>query len=175
MMESELVQFSAGGPSVTRLGMGCWTAGGHGWGKVNDDESIAAIRHAFERGVTSFDTADTYGFGKSERILRQALGRDLASVHVASKGGVRWDESGKVWNDSSPEYLQCAVEASLRRLDLEQIPLYYLHKPDGKTAMADALGALVVLRSQGKIGEIGVSNVSVSQLEEAVAVSPGLR
>ena len=171
-MESEFVRLSANGPYVTRLGMGCWTAGGHGWGKVKDSESIGAIRHAFERGVTFFDTADVYGLGKSERILRQALGADLASVVIASKGGVRWDEFGKVWNDSSPEYLQYAVEASLRRLDLERIPLYYLHNPDSRTPIPEAIGALAMLRDQGKIAEIGVSNVSVSQLEEALTVAP---
>ncbi len=152
--------------------MGYWAAGGHGWGAVKDSESIAAIRHAFERGVTFFDTADTYGFGKSERILRQALGKNSKSVMVASKGGVRWDESGKVWNDSSPEYLRRAVEASMRRLEIEQIPLCYIHKPDNKTPISDMLGALLKLREEGKIGEIGVSNFTGSQLAEALTVAP---
>lgn len=172
MMDFDLIRFSENGAQVTRLGMGCWAAGGHGWGEVNDRESIAAIRYAYDRGVTFFDTADVYGLGKSESILRQALGKSLNSVFVASKGGVRWDKSGNVWNDSSPEYLQRAVEASLQRLGVERIPLYYLHKHDHKTLLPETIGALLRLREQGKIGEIGVSNLSPSQVAKALAVAP---
>jgi len=172
MTDFEVVRLTKNGPAFTRMGMGCWAVGGHGWGAVNDNESIAAIRHAFDRGITFFDTADAYGLGKSEEILRQALGKALSSVFVASKGGVRWDESGKVWNDSSQEYLQAAAEASLRRLGVEQIPLYYIHKPDNKTPIAEMMGALLRLREAGKIGEIGVSNFSASQLAEALVVAP---
>lgn len=172
MMDFDLIRFSENGADVTRLGMGCWAVGGHGWGEVHDSESIAAIRYAYDRGVTFFDTADVYGLGKSENILRQALGKNLNSVFVASKGGVRWDESGNVWNDSSPEYLQCAVEASLQRLGVDQIPLYYLHKHDHKTLLPETIGALLKLREQGKIGEIGVSNLSPSQIAEALTVAP---
>lgn len=158
-------------PQVTKLGMGCWAAGGHGWGKVNDCDSIAAIRHAFERGVTFFDTADCYGLGKSESVLYQALGSNLKSLCVASKGGVRWDSPGNVWNDSSPEYLRSALEASLQRLGLEKIPLYYLHKHDNKTPIDETMEGLMRLRDEGKIGEIGVANFSVSQLVEALKVA----
>jgi aryl-alcohol dehydrogenase-like predicted oxidoreductase len=126
MSALDLIRTGEDGPQFTRIGMGCWAVGGHGWGKVNDDDSIKAVRHAFERGVTFFDTADCYGFGKSERVLRQALGKNLKSLFVASKGGVRWDEQLRVWNDSSPAYLRTAVEESLRRLGIERVPLYYL-------------------------------------------------
>lgn len=159
-------------PLVSRLGLGCWAIGGHGWGKINDDESINAIRYAYERGVTFFDTANVYGFGKSEKMLRLALGKNLNSLFVATKGGVRWDKNGKVWNDSSPEYLTLAVEASLQRLGIERIPLYYIHKLDGKTPISDIMGALMRLREAGKIGEIGVSNFTAPQLAEALTVAP---
>jgi aryl-alcohol dehydrogenase-like predicted oxidoreductase len=172
MKNFELLQLGADGPRFTRMGLGCWAAGGHGWGSVNDGDSIRAIRHAFERGITFFDTADCYGLGKSERILRQSLGRSLKSVIVASKGGVRWNESGQVWNDSTPAYLQTAVEASLWRLGLERIPLYYLHKPDGKTPVFEIMDALVKMQRQGKIGEIGVANFSAAQLVDALQVAP---
>jgi aryl-alcohol dehydrogenase-like predicted oxidoreductase len=172
MRDFDVMRLTESGPSFTRMGMGCWAVGGHGWGAVKDDESLAAVRHAFERGVTFFDTADAYGLGKSENILFRALGKDISSVFVASKGGVRWDESGRVWNDSSQEYLQIAVEASLRRLGLEHIPLYYIHKPDNKTPISEMMGTLLRLREAGKIGEIGVSNFSAEQLTEALTVAP---
>jgi len=172
MIGLESIAFSEKGPRVSRMGMGCWAVGGHGWGKIDDAESIAAIRHAFDRGVTFFDTADTYGLGKSETMLREALGKGLRSVLVASKGGVRWDESGRVWNDASPEYLEQAIDASLRRLGLERIPLYYIHKLDGKTPIPEIIGCLSRLGKRGKIGEIGVSHFSVAQLEEALSIAP---
>ena len=168
----ETVRMGEDGPRFTRMGMGCWAVGGHGWGKVDDDESIGAIRRALERGIDFFDTADCYGLGKSERVLRRALGERLGSLFVASKGGVRWDDRGRVWNDSSPEYLRAALEASLRRLGLERIPLYYIHKPDGRTPVPEILGALSRFREEGKIGEIGIANFSAEQAAEAVASAP---
>jgi aryl-alcohol dehydrogenase-like predicted oxidoreductase len=172
MNEIESFRLNASGRLVSRMGMGCWAIGGHGWGEINDEESIQAIRHAFERGVTFFDTADVYGFGKSERILRQALGENLKDLFLASKGGVCWDESGKVWNDSSPAYLKKAAEASLKRLGIERIPLYYIHKLDGKTPVTEIMAALLNLQDQGKIGGIGVSNFTASDLAEALTVTP---
>jgi aryl-alcohol dehydrogenase-like predicted oxidoreductase len=172
MNYTDFIDLYRGGPRFSRIGMGCWAIGGHGWGIVNDNDSIKAIRHAHERGVTFFDTADCYGFGKSEIMLQQALGKKLKSLFVASKGGVRWDESGRVWNDSSPAYLRSAVEASLQRLGLEQIPLYYLHKTDGKTPVPVIMNTLEMLREEGKIGEIGVANFSATQLIEALKVAP---
>lgn len=168
----EIVEIGDNGYSFTRMGMGCWAIGGHGWGPVNDDDSVKAIQHAFERGVTFFDTADCYGLGKSERMLQQALGKNLKSVIIASKGGVRWDGSGKIWNDSSPTYLRRALEASLRRLGLERVPLYYLHKPDNRTPICETMEALTRLREEGKIGEIGVANFTQSQIEEALQAAP---
>jgi len=172
MNKLELIRLSTDGPFFTRIGMGCWAVGGHGWGTVNDHDSIKAIRHAYERGVTFFDTADCYGLGKSERILCEALGDNLKTVFVASKGGVRWDESGRVWNDSSPAYLRVALEASLQRMKLERIPLYYLHKPDNETPISETMGVLARLREEGKIGEIGVANFTLNQLEEALKTAP---
>jgi aryl-alcohol dehydrogenase-like predicted oxidoreductase len=172
MIGPESIRIGEGGPRCTRMGMGCWAVGGHGWGKVDDDDSIRAIRRAFERGVNFFDTADCYGLGKSEKILRQALGRNIGSLLVASKGGVRWDDQGRVWNDSSPAYLRSAVEASLRRLGIERIPLYYLHKLDGRTPIPEIMGALSRFRAEGIIGEIGIANFTAAQAEEALGLAP---
>lgn len=154
---------------ISRIGFGCWAMGGHGYGAVDDGESIKAVKKALDCGINYFDTADVYGFGKSENILRQALEKSRHKVIIASKGGVRWDSSGKTWKDCSPHYLRKAVEGSLLRLGLDCIPLYYIHWPDGQTPISDAVGMLGRLMQEGKIGSIGVSNFSGPQLEEALS------
>jgi aryl-alcohol dehydrogenase-like predicted oxidoreductase len=103
-------------------------------------------------------------------LLRvRAVGRH--DVTITSKFGVRWDEAGKTLKDASPAYARQAVEASLRRLKLERIPLYFLHWPDGTTPIAEIVGCLSDLRNEGKIGAIGVSNVTPEQLDEAAATA----
>ncbi|ERR1039457_948559 len=172
MSALESMPLGRNGPAISRLGMGCWAIGGHGWGRVSDEDSIRAVRCALENGVTFFDTADAYGLGKSETLLARAFGSSLNKVVIASKGGVRWNEAGKVWSDISPAYLRTAVENSLRRLKLDCIPLYYIHKSDGVTPIQDSVAALERLREEGKIGAIGVANFTADQLAEALQVAP---
>jgi aryl-alcohol dehydrogenase-like predicted oxidoreductase len=167
----EVISLGESGLKVSRLAMGCWTIGGHGWGGVHNEESILAVQYAFDSGVTFFDTADVYGFGHSEKVLRKALGEHRKDVIIASKFGVRWDRDGRTWKDISPRYMRQALEASLRRLRLECIPLYYVHWPDGRTPVTDIMGELARCRDEGKILAIGVSNFSVAQLEEAINVA----
>jgi aryl-alcohol dehydrogenase-like predicted oxidoreductase len=152
--------------------MGCWAIGGHGWGKVRDEDAIRAVRSAFEKGVTFFDTADAYGLGKSESLIANVLGSSRTKVVIASKGGVRWNESGQIWSDISPVYLRLALENSLRRLKLDCIPLYYIHKPDIITPIQESVAALERMREEGKIGAIGVANFSADQLLLALRVAP---
>jgi aryl-alcohol dehydrogenase-like predicted oxidoreductase len=127
-----------GDRKVSALGFGCWAVGGPfsdaagkplGWGEVDDDESIAAIRRAMELGVTFFDTADVYGAGSSERVLGRALGNHRDEVVIASKWGNVFDEDTKVLthSDHSVEYMNKAVRASLRRLGTDHLDLYQLH------------------------------------------------
>jgi aryl-alcohol dehydrogenase-like predicted oxidoreductase len=168
----ETMRLGQTGPCISRLGMGCWAIGGHGWGNVSDDDSISAVRCALENGVTFFDTADAYGLGKSETLLASTLGTSRNKVVIASKGGVRWNESRKVWSDISPTYLRLAVENSLRRLKLDSIPLYYIHKPDEVTPIQESVAALERMREEGKIGAIGVANFSIDQLLQGVQVAP---
>lgn len=156
---------------VSRLGFGCWAIGGHGWGKVNDEDSRRAVRCALERGITFFDTADVYGLGKSENVLAEALGSSRHDVVIATKGGVRWDATGKIWTDISPGYLRSAVEASLSRLKVEQITLYYIHKPDQKTPIQASVEALERMRQEGKIGAPGVSNFTADELRQALEIT----
>lgn len=157
---------------ISRLGMGCWAIGGHGWGCVNDKDSITAVKSAVEKGVTLFDTADVYGLGKSESVLSHALGKNRQEVVISTKGGVRWNESGKVWTDISPDYLQLALENSLRRLKIERIPLYYIHKPDLKTPIEASVERLQRMREMGKIESIGASNFTLTQLISALKIAP---
>lgn len=170
-MSADFMLLGKHGPKISRLGMGCWAIGGHGWGKVNDDDSMRAVRQAVEGGITFFDTADTYGLGKSERLLAEALGEDRKDIVIATKGGVRWNDSGKVWTDISPAYLREAVENSLTRLRIDCIPLYYIHKPDGTTPIRESVAALEKLREEGKIGAMGLANITSSQLLEGLEVA----
>ncbi|MDA1141112.1 MAG: aldo/keto reductase [Planctomycetota bacterium] len=159
------------GPEVTRLALGCWATGGHGWGEVSDEDSVSTIQLAFDEGINFFDTADVYGLGHSETLLAQALGENRHDVVIASKGGLAWDESGKTQKDCSPGHLKRALEGSLRRMKLESIPLYYVHWPDGNTPISATMTALAGFRDAGLIQYIGVSNFSQDQLEEALQIT----
>lgn len=157
---------------VTRVGFGGCPLGGHGWGDdIDREESIEAVKTALDLGVNFFDTADVYGLGHSEETLAHALGKKRHDVLIASKFGVRWDTTGRTWKDISPGYLRQALEASLRRLNVEAISLYYVHWPDGVNAVADTIGELERCREEGKIRAIGVSNFSAEQIREACAVA----
>ncbi len=155
-----------------RVGLGGCPLGGHGWGAVDDAESIATVRRALDLGVNHFDTADAYGLGHSEELLSAALGERRHQVIVASKFGVRWDANHRTWKDASPGYLRLAVENSLRRLRLSCIPLYYVHWPDGVTPIGETMGELVRLREEGKLRWIGLSNFGPAQVREAMSVGP---
>ncbi|MFI5676311.1 aldo/keto reductase [Streptomyces cellulosae] len=129
------------GIEVSALGFGCWAIGGEwqgtdgeplGWGKVDDEESVRAVRRALDLGVTFFDTADTYGAGHSERVLGRALGKRRDDVVVATKWGNVFDEETRTRTgvDDSPAYARRALTASLRRLGTDHVDLYQLHISD---------------------------------------------
>ena len=145
---------------ITRIGFGCWAIGGHGYGNVSDDESIKSIQHAIDLGINFFDTADVYGFGHSEEILSKALGNKRHEVFIATKFGVAWDENGNTKKDCSPSRVVKALDASLKRLRIEIIPLYQIHWPDGTTNLDDTLDVLEKCQREGKIINIGCSNFS---------------
>jgi aryl-alcohol dehydrogenase-like predicted oxidoreductase len=138
------------GIRVSALGFGCWAIGGEwqntegqplGWGKVDDDESVRAIRRALDLGVTFFDTADTYGAGHSERILGRALGKRRADVVVATKWGNVFDEETRTLTgrDDSPAHARRALTASLKRLETDYVDLYQLHISDADPERAAEL------------------------------------
>jgi aryl-alcohol dehydrogenase-like predicted oxidoreductase len=142
------------------VGFGGWAIGGHGWGKVDDQESMQAVRRAFELGINFFETADVYGLGHSEEILGKALGEDRKKVVIATKFGIRWDEKGEISRDASAKRVVEALEGSLRRLQLDCIPLYQIHWPDPSTPLKETLEALKKCQEAGKISYIGCSNFS---------------
>jgi aryl-alcohol dehydrogenase-like predicted oxidoreductase len=129
----------SGGPSLSRVGFGAWGVGGpwkFGWGPVDDDESIAAIRHALAAGVNWVDTAAVYGVGHSEEIVRSAVSpfRVGEEVYVFTKCGRNWyGKNGEIENDLRPESIRFECEQSLRRLGVERIDLYQFHWPDWST------------------------------------------
>jgi len=169
----DYVSLWPGGPPVSRVAFGCAAIGGHDYGPVDDATSIAAIRRALELGVTLFDVADVYGFGRAERVLGMALRETSAHrAVVATKVGVRWDDAGRTRRDLSPAWIRAAVEGSLERLGVEHIPLYQLHWPDPATPLDETLGAMQSLVAEGKIGAIGVCNFDLGLLAQARALAP---
>lgn len=162
--------FSLGGDlPVVRLGYGTMQLPGEGvWGPPKDhDAAIAVLRRAVEIGVTFFDTADSYGPFVAEDLLREALHPYAADVVIATKAGLTRQGPG-VWTPlGQPAYLRQEVEMSLRRLDLERIDLFQLHRIDPDVPVADQVGELKALQDEGKIRHIGLSEVSVEQLVEA--------
>ncbi|MEW5930617.1 MAG: aldo/keto reductase [Gemmatimonadota bacterium] len=162
---------------ITRVGFGAWAIGGagyaFGWGTQEDEDSIAAIRHAVERGINWIDTAAVYGLGHSEEVVARAL-RDVPESdrpYVFTKCGLVWDEADPLAPPrrvGDPASIRRELEASLRRLDVERIDLYQMHWPaeDG-TPLEDYWGELVRLREEGKVRAVGLSNHDAAQLEAA--------
>jgi pyridoxine 4-dehydrogenase len=154
---------------VYRLGFGAMRITGPGiWGYPPDPKgAIALLRHLVDSGVDFIDTADSYGPAVSEQLIARALHPYAAQLVIATKGGLvrpgpdRWEP------DCRPAHLREACEGSLRRLKIDRVDLYQLHTVDPKVPLADSIGALVDLQREGKIRHIGVSNVNLTQLEEA--------
>jgi aryl-alcohol dehydrogenase-like predicted oxidoreductase len=166
--------FDLAGHSLRRLGFGAMRITGDGvWGEPADhDEALAVLRRAVELGVNLIDTADSYGPEVSERLIAEALHPYPEDLLVATKAGFLRDGPGRWRACGRPEHLRRAVEGSLGRLKLETIDLLQLHRIDRDVPAADQLGALTELRDEGKIRHIGLSEVSVEQLEEAEQVTP---
>jgi pyridoxine 4-dehydrogenase len=160
--------------TVSRLGFGAMRITGEGvWGDPPDrKQAIATLRRAVELGVTFIDTADSYGPEVSETLIAEALYPYPDDLVIASKGGYARPGPGQWQPDGRPEHLREACEGSLRRLRLEQIPLYQFHVPDRRIPVAESVGALAELKAAGKIRHIGVSNLDEAQLREAQRITP---
>jgi pyridoxine 4-dehydrogenase len=159
---------------VNRLGYGAMRITGEGvWGPPRDhDEAIRVLRRAVELGVALIDTADSYGPNVSEELIAEALHPYPDGLVIATKGGKVRPGPGQWVDDGRPEHLREACEGSLRRLRLEQIDLYQLHAPDRKVPLEESVDALKRLQGEGKIRHIGLSNVTIDELERAEKIAP---
>jgi aryl-alcohol dehydrogenase-like predicted oxidoreductase len=150
---------------ISRIGFGCWAIGGHGYGVVDEKDTINAVQVALSAGINFFDTANVYGFGHSEEVLSKALGSQRHDLVIATKCGVCWTTDGRTYRDCSAKGVASALEASLRRLKLDCIPLYQVHCHDGVTPVDETMEALRRCRDAGKVKMIGCTNFAVSQIE----------
>jgi pyridoxine 4-dehydrogenase len=159
---------------VTRLGFGAMRITGNGiWGEPADRaEAVRVLRRAVELGINFIDTADSYGPGVSEEIIAKALHPYPAGLVIATKGGFERPGPNQWVENGTPGHLRSACEGSLRRLRLDRIDLYQLHRIDPKVPAEDQLGTLRDLQAQGKIKHIGLSEVSVRQIHHARAIVP---
>ena len=162
--------FKLGGDlEVNRLGYGTMQLTGEGvWGEPDDrDEAIAVLRRAVESGVNFIDTADSYGPEVAERLIHEALHPYTDDLVIATKAGLTRSGPGDWRPVGRPEYLRQQCELSLRRLGLETIDLFQLHRIDEKVPLEEQVGELAKLQEEGKIRHIGLSEVDVDQLQEA--------
>jgi pyridoxine 4-dehydrogenase len=159
--------------TVNRLGFGAMRITGEGiWGEPPDrDRAKATLRRAVELGVNFIDTADSYGPEVSETLIAEALYPYPDDLVIATKGGQARPGPGHWEPDCRPEHLREALDGSLLRLKLDQIPLYQLHRVDPNVPLAESIGVLVELKNEGKIRHIGVSNFNEEQLREAQAIT----
>jgi aryl-alcohol dehydrogenase-like predicted oxidoreductase len=148
---------------VSRVGLGCNNFGG----RLDRDATAAVVRGALDAGITFFDTADTYGGGDSERFLGEALADRRDDVVIASKFG---QDKGVPGPGGSRDHVRRAIDASLERLGTDVVDLYYYHRPDGVTPLAETLAAMQELVDEGRVRWLGLSNVDRSLIDEADAV-----
>ncbi len=159
------------GLTVSSLGLGCMGFS-QAYGLADDDESVATVRRAIELGVTFLDTAMSYGRGHNEQLVGRAIAGRREHVVVATKFGIVRGEDGGVRVDGRPENVRGYCEASLARLGVEYIDLYYQHRVDLDVPIEETVGAMAELVDQGKVRYLGLSEASADELERGAAVHP---
>jgi aryl-alcohol dehydrogenase-like predicted oxidoreductase len=160
------------GEDVSAMGLGCMGMSEF-YGPSDDAESLRTLARAADLGVTLFDTADAYGFGHNETLLGRFLAGRRGQVRIATKFGlVRKPGSYERRIDNSPQYIRAACEASLRRLGIETIDLYYAHRLDPQAPLEETIGALAELVRAGKVRAIGLCEVTPATLRRAAAIHP---
>lgn len=157
------------------LGLGTWEIGNDTYGETNEDEAVAAIHRALDLGVTCFDTAPAYGFGRSEDVLGRALGARRRDIVLVTKCGLGWRElDGRTdwWRDGSRTRVSEEIDASLRRLGTDWIDLFLVHWPDSTSPIEETASAMADVMRAGKARYVGVSNFSLEQVRQFAAVCP---
>ncbi|HXZ79496.1 MAG TPA: aldo/keto reductase, partial [Terriglobales bacterium] len=161
---------------ITRVGVGAWAMGGGGWefawGPQDDQDSIAAIHEALDRGINWIDTAAVYGLGHSEQIVARALEGRASRPYVFTKCSMVWDGSGTIGHSLKADSIRRECEASLRRLKVDVIDLYQIHWPNPDSEIEEGWGELARLQEQGKVRWIGVANFNVQQMKRAQTIAP---
>jgi aryl-alcohol dehydrogenase-like predicted oxidoreductase len=161
---------------LTPIGIGAWAMGGAGWafawGPQDDDESIAAIHEALDRGVNWIDTAAVYGLGHSEEVVARALEGRSNRPYVFTKCERNWDENRQIYKSLKADSIRRECEASLRRLKVDTIDLYQIHWPEPEEDIEEGWGALAKLQQEGKVRWIGLSNFNARQLERVRPIAP---
>lgn len=169
----DTVRLGAGGPEVGVQGLGCMGMS-HAYGPTDATEARATLEYARELGVTLFDTADVYGAGRNEEFIAPFVRAHRAEVTVATKFGLDrrdGDITGQVVRND-PAYVRQCIDASLRRLGVEQVDLYYMHRRNPDTPIEESVGAMAELVTAGKVARLGLSEVSGGELRAAHAVHP---
>jgi aryl-alcohol dehydrogenase-like predicted oxidoreductase len=161
------------GQHVSTLGLGCMSmASDYAYGPSDEREAVATLHRALDLGVTFWDTADIYGFGANEELVRQVLVPNREKVFLATKFGFVTDGVGGSRVDVRPERIAAACDASLQRLGIDTIDLYYAHRIDPAVPVEDMIGAMAALVQAGKVRFLGVSEASAASLRRAVATHP---
>src|SRR6185437_9186494 len=161
------------GVEVSRVGLGTWAIGGTEWGAVPEDAAIATILGALDLGINLIDTAPIYGRGRAEELIGEAMRQhgSREAFYIATKAGLQWNSRG-VYANSTPERLRRELKESLRRLGTTYVDLYQIHWPDTVAPIDDTAAVMMDFVREGKVRALGVSNFSVSQMEEFSDIAP---
>jgi aryl-alcohol dehydrogenase-like predicted oxidoreductase len=169
-------QLGGTGLEITRIGFGAWALGGggweFGWGPQDDEESLAAIHHALERGINWIDTAAAYGFGRSEKVVGRALEGVRERPYVFTKCSLLEGPGRRVVHNLKRDSILREADASLERLGVDAIDLYQIHWPIPEEDIEEGWSALVELKQQGLVRHIGVSNFNVEQMRRIERIAP---